>query len=137
MPPAEQACEHSIDHLAVPHHLHERLYLDAIAAGKDFLAEKPFGIDLEAATRIVAALNERKELFVRCSSEMPFFPGALLALGTISGQLLVSLLLDVVVPAAGHPLSRTTVAGTALTLVALAIATLPQRTASPTSPARD
>ena len=51
----------------------------------------------------------------------------LLALGTISGQLLVSLLLDVVVPAAGHPLAWTTVAGTALTLVALAIATLPSR----------
>jgi predicted dehydrogenase len=75
-------------YLAVPHHLHERLYVDAIAAGKDFLAEKPFGIDLEAATRIVDALNERTELFVRCSSEMPFFPGALLALDTIrSGSL--------------------------------------------------
>jgi bacterial/archaeal transporter family-2 protein len=51
----------------------------------------------------------------------------LLALGTISGQLLVSLLLDAVVPAAGHPLVWTTVAGTALTLVALVIATLPRR----------
>jgi bacterial/archaeal transporter family-2 protein len=51
----------------------------------------------------------------------------LLALGTISGQLLVSLLLDAVVPAAGHPLVWTTVAGTALTLVALAIATVPRR----------
>ncbi len=59
----------------------------------------------------------------------------LLALGTISGQLLVSLLLDVVVPAAGHPLSWTTVAGTALTLVALAVATLPSR-ANVTTPAR-
>ena len=27
-------------YLAVPHHLHERLYLDAIAAGKDFLARE-------------------------------------------------------------------------------------------------
>ena len=36
-------------YLAVPHHLHEELYLDAIAAGKDFLGEKPFGIDLAAA----------------------------------------------------------------------------------------
>jgi bacterial/archaeal transporter family-2 protein len=51
----------------------------------------------------------------------------LLALGTISGQLLVSLLLDAVVPAAGHPLVWSTVAGTALTLVALVIATLPSR----------
>jgi predicted dehydrogenase len=75
-------------YLAVPHHLHERLYLDAIAAGKDFLAEKPFGLDLEASTRIVRALDARPDVFVRCSSEMPFFPGALLALDTIrSGTL--------------------------------------------------
>ena len=75
-------------YIAVPHHLHERLYLDALAAGKDFLAEKPFGIGLQAATRIVRSLNERPELFVRCSSEMPFFPGAQLAFETIrSGAL--------------------------------------------------
>jgi predicted dehydrogenase len=75
-------------YIAVPHHLHERLYLDAIAAGKDLLAEKPFGIDFEAATRIVQALHERPEMFVRCSSEMPFFPGAQLAFETIrSGAL--------------------------------------------------
>jgi predicted dehydrogenase len=66
-------------YLAVPHHLHEELYLDAIAAGKDFLGEKPFGIDLAAARRIVAALDERPGVFARCSSEMPYFPGAQLA----------------------------------------------------------
>src|SRR5919204_437778 len=75
-------------YIAVPHHLHERLYLDAIAAGKDLLAEKPFGIDLEAATRIVRAQQERPDVFVRCSSEFPFFPGAQLALETArSGSL--------------------------------------------------
>ena len=75
----------SIDvlYLAVPHHLHEALYLDAVAAGKDFLAEKPFGIDLGAAERIVAAVEETG-VFVRCSSEMPFFPGAQLAYETIA-----------------------------------------------------
>jgi len=66
-------------YLAVPHHLHEQLYLDAIAAGKDFLGEKPFGIDLAAARRIVAALHEHPDVFARCSSEMPYFPGAQLA----------------------------------------------------------
>jgi predicted dehydrogenase len=66
-------------YLAVPHHLHEELYLDAIAAGKDFLGEKPFGIDLAAARRIVAALRDRPDVFARCSSEMPYFPGAQLA----------------------------------------------------------
>ena len=65
-------------YLAVPHHLHEELYLDAVAAGKDFLGEKPFGIDLAAAERIVAAIDAAG-VFVRCSSEMPFFPGAQLA----------------------------------------------------------
>jgi predicted dehydrogenase len=70
-------------YLAVPHHLHEELAVAAAAAGKDFLAEKPFGIDLEAATRIVAAIDDAG-VFVRCSSEMPFFPGAQLAYETIA-----------------------------------------------------
>jgi predicted dehydrogenase len=70
----------SIDvlYLAVPHHLHERLYLESIAAGKDFLAEKPFGIDLAAAERIAAAAGT-STCFVRVSSEFPFYPGALRA----------------------------------------------------------
>lgn len=62
---------------AVPHHLHERLYCDVIAAGKHLLGEKPFGIDQEANQRILAAGHARPELLVRCSSEFPFFPGAL------------------------------------------------------------
>jgi predicted dehydrogenase len=61
-------------YLAVPHHLHEELYLATARAGKDFLAEKPFGIDLAAAQRIAAAIDEAG-VFVRCSSEMPFYPG--------------------------------------------------------------
>jgi predicted dehydrogenase len=62
-------------YVAVPHHLHEKLYLDVLAAGKDLFAEKPFGIDLASARRIVQA-TEASGRFVRCSSEMPFFPGA-------------------------------------------------------------
>jgi predicted dehydrogenase len=76
------ADEIDVVYIAVPHHMHERLYLDAAAARKDFLAEKPFGIDLAAAERIVAAI-ERAGVFVRCSSEMPFFPGAQLAIDEI------------------------------------------------------
>jgi predicted dehydrogenase len=60
-------------YVAVPHDLHERIYLDVLNAGKDLFAEKPFGIDLAAAKRIHGATKGR---FVRCSSEMPFFPGA-------------------------------------------------------------
>ena len=62
-------------YVAVPHNLHEKLYIDVLNAGKDLLAEKPFGIDLQAARNIrdAAAKSGR---FVRCSSEFPFMPGA-------------------------------------------------------------
>lgn len=62
-------------YVAVPHQLHESLYLAVLEAGKDLLAEKPFGIDLASARRIAGAA-ERSGLFVRCSSEFPFLPGA-------------------------------------------------------------
>ena len=65
-------------YVAVPHNLHEKLYLDVLAAGKDLLAEKPFGIDLNAAEAIAAAAKKSGR-FVRCSSEFPFLPGALRA----------------------------------------------------------
>ena len=62
-------------YVAVPHHLHETIYLDVLRAGKDLLAEKPFGVDLAAARRI---RDEAVKLgrFVRVSSEFPFLPGA-------------------------------------------------------------
>ena len=61
-------------YVAVPHHLHEQLYLDIAAAGVDFLGEKPFGIDPGAAASIVDGISA-SSAFVRCSSEMPFYPG--------------------------------------------------------------
>jgi predicted dehydrogenase len=70
-------------YIAVRHDLHEQLYLDAVAAGKDLLAEKPFGIDGAAAERIVAAVQARPDAFVRCSSEIPYFPGAQAAIRLI------------------------------------------------------
>jgi len=74
-------------YLAVPHDLHERVYLDTIDAGKDFLGEKPFGIDLRAAAAICAAV-EASSCFVRVSSELPYFPGALRAVELVgSGAL--------------------------------------------------
>jgi predicted dehydrogenase len=63
-------------YVAVRHDLHEQIYTDVIRAGKDLLAEKPFGIDQSAARAILAAIAEHPESFVRCSSEMPFFPAA-------------------------------------------------------------
>jgi len=62
-------------YVAVPHHLHEAIYCDVLAASKDLLAEKPFGIDLAAARRIAGAA-EKSGRFVRVSSEFPFAPGA-------------------------------------------------------------
>jgi predicted dehydrogenase len=60
---------------AVPHHLHAELYPAILDAGKHLLAEKPFGIDLPACETIMAAVAAHPEQLVRCSSEMPFFPG--------------------------------------------------------------
>ena len=57
-------------YIAVPHNLHEEIYTAAARAGRDFLAEKPFGIDLGASERIAAAIDEAG-VFVRVSSEMP------------------------------------------------------------------
>jgi predicted dehydrogenase len=74
----ELLADDSIDvvYIAVRHDLHEKLYVDTIAAGKSLLAEKPFGIDSPAAAAILKATAAHPESFVRCSSEMPFFPGA-------------------------------------------------------------
>ncbi len=62
-------------YIALPHHLHREYYLQALRCEKDLLAEKPFGIDLESAIEV---RDEAAKLgrFVRCSSEIPFFPGA-------------------------------------------------------------
>jgi predicted dehydrogenase len=61
---------------AVPHNLHQDLYLAIIKAGKHLLGEKPFGMNLEQNTSILAELKNHPELIVRCSSEFPFFPAA-------------------------------------------------------------
>lgn len=67
---------------AVPHHLHRAIYLDVLRAGKDLLAEKPFGIDLAAAREIRDAAASLGR-FVRVSSEFPFLPGAQRALTAV------------------------------------------------------
>lgn len=60
---------------AVPHNLHEQFYIDILRAGKHLLGEKPFGIDIDANRRILQEISAHPDLFVRCSSEFPFFPG--------------------------------------------------------------
>lgn len=61
---------------AVPHVLHGAIYPDILAAGKHLLGEKPFGMDRAQNDGIMAAITARPDLLVRCSSEMPFYPGA-------------------------------------------------------------
>jgi predicted dehydrogenase len=82
----ELLIDDSIDvlYIAVRHDLHEQLYVDTIKAGKGLLAEKPFGIDGGAADAILAAISAHPESFVRCSSEMPFFPGAQWAINYVA-----------------------------------------------------
>ncbi|HAU38974.1 MAG TPA: gfo/Idh/MocA family oxidoreductase [Phycisphaerales bacterium] len=67
---------------AVPHHLHQQIYCDILQAGKHLLGEKPFGIDQAANDAILACAARHKDVFVRCSSEFPFFP-AVQRIGTM------------------------------------------------------
>ena len=79
--------EVDVVYVAVPHNLHEAIYLDVLKAGKDLLAEKPFGIDLQAA-RAIAEAARTSGRFVRCSSEFPFLPGVQRAYqAAVGGQL--------------------------------------------------
>jgi len=67
--------EIEVIYAAVPHSLHEEIYGAVLDAGKDLFAEKPFGIASGAAKRI-AEKARKLGRFVRCSSEMPFWPAA-------------------------------------------------------------
>ena len=62
---------------AVPHNLHEQIYIDIINSGKHLLGEKPFGIDKTANENILKTINAHPEVIVRCSSEFPYFPACL------------------------------------------------------------
>jgi predicted dehydrogenase len=59
---------------AVPHNLHEQIYIDIINSGKHLLGEKPFGIDKAANINILNAIKANPGVVVRCSSEFPYFP---------------------------------------------------------------
>lgn len=59
---------------AVPHFLHAQVYCDVIRAGKHLLGEKPFGMDQPAFREIERAMAQRPDVFVRCTSEFPYYP---------------------------------------------------------------
>ena len=59
---------------AVPHSLHQKFYCAIVEAGKHLLGEKPFGIDKPANDAIMSCIRAHPEVFVRCTSQFPFFP---------------------------------------------------------------
>jgi len=61
-------------YIAVPHNLHADFFCEAISAGKHLMGEKPFGMDLAANRQIGDCMAKHPAVFVRCSSESPFFP---------------------------------------------------------------
>jgi predicted dehydrogenase len=61
-------------YIAVPHNMHAEFYCGAIEAGKHLMGEKPFGIDLADNEKISRCIEAHPDVFVRCSSESPFFP---------------------------------------------------------------
>lgn len=71
---------------AVPHNLHQQIYIDVIEAGKHLMGEKPFGIDKAANDAILAAIKANPNVFVRCSSEFPFVPAMQRLCGMIDRQ---------------------------------------------------
>ena len=69
------SAEVDVVYVAVPHNLHETIYLDVLKAGKDLLAEKPFGIDLEAA-RTIAATAQSSGRFRSLQLRVSLFSGS-------------------------------------------------------------
>ncbi|MHB8635450.1 MAG: Gfo/Idh/MocA family protein [Fimbriimonadaceae bacterium] len=63
-------------YVAVPHNLHEAVYLDVLRAEKHLMAEKPVGIDALANAAFTTEAMKHPNLTVCAASEFPFFPGA-------------------------------------------------------------
>lgn len=78
-------------YIAVPHNVHEEIYVATAQAGKALMGEKPFGVDLSATQRIVKSIDHAG-VFARCSSEMPFYPGAQQAIHEIQAGRLGTIL---------------------------------------------
>jgi len=59
--------------ICLPHYLHEQVVLDALAAGKDVLLEKPIAMTVEQADRMIAAARESRRQFY-CALNQRFYP---------------------------------------------------------------
>ena len=60
---------------AVPHVLHEKIYVDIIDSGKHLMGEKPFGMDAKQNAAIMEAVKRNPNSVIRCAGEFPFYPG--------------------------------------------------------------
>lgn len=76
-------------------------------------------------------------VFIAGASLLVRITGVLiLGLATVAGQLLTALALDLALPSASHPIAWTTVAGTLLALVAVAVASIRWHSSATVRPAR-
>lgn len=71
--------------VCLPNDLHERVVLEAIAAGKSVLVEKPIAVDPDAAERMVAAAEQAGVQFM-VGHVLPFFPEFRYAADCIGSQ---------------------------------------------------
>ena len=94
--------------LAVPHHLHEELYLDAIAGRQGLPRREAVRDRPRRRTADRRGARRAPELFVRCSSELPYFPGAQRRLRAGSAAGALGALIEVArrVPALERPRPR-------------------------------
>jgi predicted dehydrogenase len=63
-------------YVAVPHHLHAKMYTDIIQAGNIFWVRSLLVSTCRLNGQIMDALSANPSVFARCSSQFPFFPGA-------------------------------------------------------------
>ncbi len=61
-------------YVAIPHNLHAQVYCDIINAKKHMMGEKPFGMDYRANAKIMKAIKNNPDVFVRCCSQHPYYP---------------------------------------------------------------
>ena len=60
---------------AVPHNLHEQIYIDIINAKKHLLGEKPFGIDKKANENILKAIRSKSGCYCTVQFGISLFSG--------------------------------------------------------------
>jgi len=87
--------------LCLPTDLHEQVVLEAVAAGKHVLVEKPIAVDLQAANRMVRA-SEKAGTLLMVAHVLPYFPEFRYVTETVSrgryGKLLAAHFRRVITP---------------------------------------